>query len=52
MIEKQPLVLKSVDLPLHMVLVGEDGEEKDYVIKSAGRKFGASLSTPEMPKRK
>jgi hypothetical protein len=37
------LVIKSTDLPMHVEIVGKDGEHAEYNLMPAGRKFGAFL---------
>jgi len=38
-----PLVINSRDLPLPIILEGENGMCEVYTLSPAGRKFGASL---------
>jgi hypothetical protein len=45
----EKIILKSNDLPIPLEVIGENGEREIYIIKPAGRKFGASLSKPEKP---
>ena len=43
------ITLRSVDLPVPLEVIGENGEREIYIIKPAGPKFGASLYKPEKP---
>jgi hypothetical protein len=46
------LIIKSKDLPLPLELQGENGEREIYILKPAGRKFGACLNkVPDMLRR-
>jgi hypothetical protein len=42
------LVVSTSDLPVKVRILGENGEQKDYVLAPAGRKFGASLQVSNL----
>lgn len=47
--KEKKLIIKSRDLPLCLELHGENGEQEEYLISPAGRKFGACLTKlPQM----
>lgn len=49
MSEQQKIRIESKKLPIIVELIGEDGEMRRYLMRPAGRKFGASLSKLEEP---
>jgi len=46
---KEELIISAKSLPLPIVVEGENGETKKYLLKAAGRKFGACLIVPDEP---
>lgn len=46
---KQQLTFKASELPKDIVIIGEQGEQRYYTLRRAGRKFGALLCATESP---
>ena len=40
-------IAKNRERPIIVIIEGENGERENYLLKAAGRKFGACLSKPE-----
>ena len=49
MVNRRKLVIDEKELPLIVELIGSTGETRKYLMRPAGRKFGASLSKLEEP---
>ena len=45
---KESIKVDFKNLPVQILIKGENGEMKPYVLAAAGRKFGACLQAPQM----
>lgn len=46
--KSEVLVVNASDLPKKLQILGKNGEQKEYVLVPAGRKFGASLQASNL----
>lgn len=43
------LIFKSTELPKEIIVTGDQGQQRVYTLRPAGRKFGALLCAVEQP---